>query len=204
MKKNNVCEVYSLIGLINALVKDVFINLDIVEATFDDTYTIKLSWMNGVYHTQKVFSGNEILKDNGKLIAKLISEETGYDIYGDIEEIASCKKREKVKDKVDIGDFLSTYHLDFYSETAIEYIIRASLKDEKLKDLKKARWHLNKLIIKITGAELQKQKEEELAEAKKYCEDDIVATENLFNYINNAFGAQIFCTEEEKEKNRKP
>ena len=108
MKNNNLCAVYSLVDLINTLVKDIFIRLNIIECTFDDTYTIKLSWLNGVYSTKKVFSGDELLKDNGKLIANFIEEETGYDVYGDIEEIALCKKLRKVEKNIDgisINDF---------------------------------------------------------------------------------------------------
>lgn len=212
MKKNNICEVYSLIGLINTLVKDGFINLDIVEATFDDTYTIKLSWMNGVYHTQNVFTGDEVLKDNGKSIADFIQQETGYDVYGDIEEIASCKKRrkvkggikvEKIRDGVSINDFISALGLNFDSDSGeiIRCVARASYGNDKLYYLKKAHWYLYRLINRALQEELQRENE---ALAKKYCEEDVVATQDMFDYINNAFGAQIFCTEEEKEKNRKP
>lgn len=196
MKDNNICAVYSLIDLINTLVKDDFIHLDIVDSTFDDTYTIKLSWMNGIYSTQKVFSGNEILKDNGKLIANLIKEETGYDIYGNIEDIASCKKQEKAKSGIGVNDFISAWNLDFNSGNVIKYITRASLKNNNLEDLKKARWYINKLIDKAIEAESQRQ--------KKYYEEDVIAINDMFDYINNAFGAEIFHTKKERRKNRRP
>ena len=192
MKNNNVCAVYSLVNLINTLVKDNFISLDIIECTFDDTYTIKLSWLNGVYSTQNVFSGDELLKDNGKSIANFIEQETGYDVYGDIEAIAYCKRREKTKHNLGVNDFISAWNLDFNSGNVIKYITRASLKNNNLEDLKKARWHLNKLIEEAIEAESQRQKE--------YCEEDTVATEDMFDYINKAFGAQIFGTREEKSE----
>lgn len=205
MKKNNICAVYSLVDLINTLVKDNFISLDIIEATFDDTYTIKLSWMNGVYKTQKVFSGNEILKDNGKLIANFIEQETGYDVYGDIEEIASCKKQRKVeknRDGVSINDFISALGLDFDSDFGeiLRCVARASYEKDKLYYLKKARWYLNRLIDEALEEESQRQKE-----VNKYCEEDVVATQDMFDFINNAFGAEIFPTKKNgEEKNRKP
>lgn len=237
MKNNNVCAVYSLVDLINTLVKDNFISLDIIECTFDDTYTIKLSWMNGVYRTQKVFSGDELLKDNGKLIASFIKEETGYDVYGDIKEIASCKKRkkdkdgikvEKIRDGVSINDFISAWDLDFDSGEIIRCVARASYRKDKLDYLKKARWYLNRLINRALQEELQREKEalesslectvnpifikeneeniskEELEEVKKYCEEDVVDTQDMFDYINNAFGAEIFPTKRGEEKNRRP
>lgn len=204
MKNNNVCAVISLVDLINTLVKDNFINLDITECTFDDTYTIKLSWMNGVYRTQKVFSGNEILKDNGKLIADFIREETGYDVYGDIKEIASCEKRRKVeknRDIVNINDFISALGLDFDSDFGeiLRCVARASYENDKLYYLKKAHWYLDRLINKALQEESQKQKE-----VKKYCEEDVVATQDMFDYINNVFGAEIFPTKKVEEKKRRP
>ena len=237
MKNNNVCAVYSLVDLINTLVKDNFIRLDIIECTFNDTYTIKLSWMNGVYSTKKVFSGDELLKDNGKLIANFIKEETGYDVYGDIKEIASCKKRkkdkdgikvEKIRDGVSINDFISAWDLDFDSGEIIRCVARASYGKDKLYYLKKARLYLNRLINRALREELQREKEalesslectvnpifvkenkeniskEELEEVKKYCEEDVVATQDMFDYINNAFGADIFPTKRGEEKNRRP
>ena len=212
MKNNNVCAVISLVDLINTLVKDNFISLDIIECTFDDTYTIKLSWMNGVYSTKKVFSGDEILKDNGKLIADFIREETWYDIYGDIEEIASCKKREKTKDgikiekirdRVSINDFISALGLNFdsdYSEI-IRCVARASYEKDRLYYLKKARLYLNRLINRALQEELKRENE---SLAKKYCEEDVVATQDMFDYINDAFGAEIFPTKMGEEKNRRP
>lgn len=212
MKNDNVCAVYSLVDLINTLVKDNFISLDIVECTFDDTYTIKLSWLNGVYSTKKVFSGDELLKDNGKLIADFIQKETGYDVYGDIEEIASCKKQEKTKDGikiekirdgVSINEFISALGLNFDSDYGeiIRCVARASYGKDRLYYLKKARWYLDRLINGTLREELQRENE---ALAKKYCEEDVVATQDMFDYINNSFGAEIFPTKKGEEKNRRP
>lgn len=195
MKNNNVCAVYSLVDLINTLVKDIFIRLNIIECTFDDTYTIKLSWLNGVYSTKKVFSGDELLKDNGKLIANFIEEETGYDVYGDIEEIALCKKLRKVEKNIDgisINDFISAWGLDLDSGEVIRCVARASYEKDRLCYLKKARWYLNRLIDESLEAESQRQKE-----VKKYCEEDVIDTQDMFDYINKAFGAQIFGKGEE-------
>ena len=194
MKNNNVCAVYSLVDLINTLVKDNFISLDITECTFDDTYTIKLSWMNGFYSTKKVFSGDELLKDNGKSIAEFIQQKTGYDVYGDIKEIASCEKQKKSKEEmkneknISTSEFISTITLLDYGEI-IRCVARASYGKDKLYYLKKARLYLNRLINRALQEELQIDKE-----AEKYCEEDVIATQDMFDYINNAFGAEIFHT----------
>lgn len=204
---NNVCAVYSLVDLINTLTKDNFISLDIIECTFDDTYTIKLSWLNGVYSTQNVFSGDELLKDNGKSIADFIQQETGYDVYGDIKEIASCKKRRKVeksRDEISLNDVISAWDLNLDCGEIIRCVARASYEKDKLYYLKKARWYLNRLIDEAREAELQRQKEEGLTSVNKYCEEDVVATQDMFDYINNAFGAEIFSTKKGEEKNRRP
>lgn len=41
-----------------------------------------------------------------------------------------------------------TEHLDFLTGNAIKYIWRAGLKDDKLEDLKKAKWYIERLIEK--------------------------------------------------------
>lgn len=202
MKNNNVCAVYSLVNLINILLKDRFISLDIIECTFDDTYTIKLSWLNGVYSTQNVFTGDEVLKNNGRLIADFVQRETGYDVYEDIEEIASCKKREKtkvekVRDELSINDFISALGLNPDSSEILRCVARATYENDKLYYLKKARWYLNRLIDEAVEEESQR-------EAEKYCEEDVVAMQDMFDYINNAFGAEIFPTKKGEEKNRRP
>lgn len=218
MKNNNVCAVYSLVNLVNILLKDSFISLDIIECTFDDTYTIKLSWLNGVYSTENVFTGDEVLKDNGKLIADFIQQETGYDVHEDIEEIASCKKREKpkvekVRDELSINDFISALGLNLDSSEILICVARASYENDKLYYLKKARWHLNRLIDRALQEELQREKEafesayeravtpkEKLVEVKKYCEEDVIATQDMFDYINNAFGVEIFSTKKKERR----
>lgn len=243
MKNNNVCAIYSLVNLVNALAKDDFISLDIIECTFDDTYTVKLSWMNGVYSTQNVFTGDELLKNNCESIADFIQQETGYDIHGDLKDVALCKKRRKVeknKDGVSINDLVSALGLDFNSDAGeiIRCVDRASHENDKLYYLQKARWYLDRLINRALREELQRKNEapestlkrtvtpiiiketpnivkgnepitpkEKLVEAEKYekyCEEDVVAIQDMFDYINNAFGAEIFPTKKGEEKNRRP
>lgn len=179
MKNNNVCAVYSLVNLINILLKDRFISLDIIECTFDDTYIIKLSWLNGVYSIQNVFTGNEVLKNNGRLIADFIQQETGYDVYEDIEEIASCKKREKtkvekVRDELNINDFISALGLNPDSSEILRCVARATYENDKLYYLKKALWYLNRLINEAVEEESQR-------EAEKYCQEDVVAIDDMFD-----------------------
>ena len=41
-----------------------------------------------------------------------------------------------------------TEHMDFLTGNTLKYLWRAGLKENKLEDLKKARWYLDRLIAK--------------------------------------------------------
>ena len=171
---NNEEKVIRIVSLLNDILKDVYVNLTVEQVWFKASiFTIKLSWQNGAHTVYKLFSDDEILKDNGKVLADFIKEETGYDIHGAFKDISPCKKQNSVnkinkdeiknpnryveeervnhpehytKGGIEVHDFISAWRMDFDTGNVIKYVTRAPYKNNKLEDLKKARWYLNKLI----------------------------------------------------------
>ena len=171
---NNEEKVIRIVSLLNDILKDVYVNLTVEHVWFTSSiFTIKLSWQNGAHTVYKSFSGDEILKNNGEVLADFIKEETGYDIHGAFTEFGSCEKQNKInevnkeqiknpnryaeeervnhpehytKGGIEVHDFISAWRMDFDAGNVIKYVTRAPYKNNKLEDLKKARWYLNKLI----------------------------------------------------------
>ena len=168
---NNEEKVIRIVNFLNDILKDVYVNLTVEQVWFKASiFTIKLSWQNGAHTVYKSFSSDEILKDNGKVLADFIKEETGYDIHGAFTEFYPCEKQKKVnketiknpnryaeeervnhpehytKGGIEVHDFISAWRMDFDAGNVIKYVTRAPYKNNKLEDLKKARWYLNKLI----------------------------------------------------------
>jgi hypothetical protein len=48
--------------------------------------------------------------------------------------------------KIEVFDFINAWDLSFAQGNVIKYTVRAPYKGSELKDLKKARWYLDKLI----------------------------------------------------------
>jgi hypothetical protein len=48
--------------------------------------------------------------------------------------------------KIEVYDFINAWDLSFAQGNVIKYTVRAPYKGSELKDLKKARWYLDKLI----------------------------------------------------------
>ena len=185
-------KVIRIVSLLNDIIKDVYVNLTVEHVWFKSMwstpsiFTIKLSWQNGAHTVYKSFSGDEILKDNGKVLADFIKEETGYDIHGAFTDFGSCEKQNKInkvnevnkeqienpncyaedervnhpehytKGGIEVHDFISAWRMNFDAGNVIKYVTRAPYKNNKLEDLKKARWYLNKLI-----EEAEKEKKHE-------------------------------------------
>ena len=47
---------------------------------------------------------------------------------------------------IEVFDFINSWELSFPEGNVVKYVVRAPYKGSKLKDLKKARWYLDKLI----------------------------------------------------------
>ena len=48
--------------------------------------------------------------------------------------------------KIEVIDFIEDWKLNFSAGNVIKYVVRAPYKEEKLEDLKKAMWYLQRLI----------------------------------------------------------
>lgn len=171
---NNEEKVIRIVGFLNDILKDVYVNLTVERIWFKSSViTIKLSWQNGAHTAYKTFSSDEILRDNSKMLADFIKEATGYDIHGAFKEVSPCEKQNSVnkinkevienpkryiedervnhpehytKGGIEVHDFISAWRMDFDAGNVVKYVTRAPYKNNKLEDLKKARWYLNKLI----------------------------------------------------------
>lgn len=53
------------------------------------------------------------------------------------------------KGKIEVIDFIEDQQLPFYLGNVVKYIARAGSKGDKLEDLKKARWYLDRYINKV-------------------------------------------------------
>lgn len=47
---------------------------------------------------------------------------------------------------IEVFDFITSWELSFTEGNVIKYVVRAPYKGSKLKDLRKARWYLDRLI----------------------------------------------------------
>lgn len=201
MVVNNEEKVIRLVGLLNDILKDVYVNLTVERMWFKSSViTIKLSWQNGAHTVYKTFPCDEILRDNGKVLADFIKEETGYDIHGAFKVVDPCKKQNSInkinkevmenpillkekqiktfsnscmsaedehvnhpehytKGGIEVHDFISAWSMDFDTGNVIKYVTRAPYKSNKLEDLKKARWYLNKSIEKAEKEEKHEKHE---------------------------------------------
>lgn len=176
---NNEEKVIRIVNSLDDILKDVYVNLTVEHVWFKSMwstpsiFTIKLSWQNGAHTAYKSFSGDEILKNNGEVLADFIKEATGYDIHGAFKVVDPCTNQNSVnkidkkeienpkryiedervnhpehytKGGIEVHDFISAWRMDFDAGNVIKYVTRAPYKNNKLEDLKKARWYLNKLI----------------------------------------------------------
>lgn len=62
--------------------------------------------------------------------------------------------------KIEPAEFIEANELDFFEGNVIKYVVRAPYKGTPVKDLKKARWYLDRLIRRA-------EVEEELEENRK-------------------------------------
>ena len=47
---------------------------------------------------------------------------------------------------IEVADFIESWQMSFFEGNVIKYVTRAPYKSNTLKDLKKAKWYLNRLI----------------------------------------------------------
>ena len=54
--------------------------------------------------------------------------------------------------KIEVIEVIEDWKLGFHDGNAVKYIARAAHKGNRLQDLQKARWYLDRLITKLTEA----------------------------------------------------
>jgi hypothetical protein len=57
------------------------------------------------------------------------------------------------KGGIEVHDFISAWNMDFDTGNVIKYVTRAPYKGNKLQDLQKAKWYLDKLIERAEPSE---------------------------------------------------
>lgn len=92
-----------------------------------------------------------------ELVAQNIDEEAMQTITEKITQTFAEPKKEDVinhpshytRGKIEVIDFIEDQHLPYHLGNVIKYIARAGYKGDKLEDLKKARWYLDRYINEV-------------------------------------------------------
>lgn len=72
-------------------------------------------------------------------------------MYGNIEHDAVNHPSHYTRGKIEVIDFIEDQQLPYHLGNVIKYIARAGYKGDKLEDLKKARWYLDRYINEVMG-----------------------------------------------------
>ena len=74
-------------------------------------------------------------------------------MYGNVEHDAVNHPSHYTRGKIEVIDFIEDQQLPYHLGNVIKYIARAGYKGDKLEDLKKARWYLDRYINEVMGHE---------------------------------------------------
>lgn len=72
-------------------------------------------------------------------------------MYGNVEHDAVNHPSHYTRGKIEVIDFIEDQQLPYHLGNVIKYIARAGYKGDKLEDLKKARWYLDRYINEVMG-----------------------------------------------------
>jgi hypothetical protein len=72
-------------------------------------------------------------------------------LYGNIEHDAVNHPSHYTRGNIEVIDFIEDQQLPYHLGNVIKYIARAGYKGDKLEDLKKARWYLDRYINEVMG-----------------------------------------------------
>lgn len=72
-------------------------------------------------------------------------------MYGNIKHDAVNHPSHYTRGKIEVIDFIEDQQLPYHLGNVIKYIARAGYKGDKLEDLKKARWYLDRYINEVMG-----------------------------------------------------
>lgn len=90
-------------------------------------------------------------EDSEKLTVYVPTVEDKDKLYGNIEHDAVNHPSHYTRGKIEVIDFIEDQQLPYHLGNVIKYIARAGYKGDKLEDLKKARWYLDRYINEVMG-----------------------------------------------------
>ena len=90
-------------------------------------------------------------EDSNKETVQVPTAEHMDKMYGNIEHDAVNHPSHYTRGKIEVIDFIEDQQLPYHLGNVIKYIARAGYKGDKLEDLKKARWYLDRYINEVMG-----------------------------------------------------
>ena len=91
------------------------------------------------------------IEDSSKEAVQVPTAEHMDKMYGNIEHDAVNHPSHYTRGKIEVIDFIEDQQLPYHLGNVIKYIARAGYKGDKLEDLKKARWYLDRYINEVMG-----------------------------------------------------
>lgn len=91
------------------------------------------------------------IEDSSKEAVQVPTDEHMDKMYGNIEHDAVNHPSHYTRGKIEVIDFIEDQQLPYHLGNVIKYIARAGYKGDKLEDLKKARWYLDRYINEVMG-----------------------------------------------------
>ena len=91
------------------------------------------------------------IEDSSKEAVQVPTAEHMDKMYGIIEHDAVNHPSHYTRGKIEVIDFIEDQQLPYHLGNVIKYIARAGYKGDKLEDLKKARWYLDRYINEVMG-----------------------------------------------------
>lgn len=90
-------------------------------------------------------------EDSKKLTVYAPTVEDKDKLYSNIEHDAVNHPSHYTRGKIEVIDFIEDQQFPYHLGNVIKYIARAGYKGDKLEDLKKARWYLDRYINEVMG-----------------------------------------------------
>ena len=91
------------------------------------------------------------IEDSHKGTVQVPTAEHMDKMYGNIKHDAVNHPSHYTRGKIEVIDFIEDQQLPYHLGNVIKYIARAGYKGDKLEDLKKARWYLDRYINEVMG-----------------------------------------------------
>lgn len=93
------------------------------------------------------------IEDTNKETIQVPTAEHMEAMYGNVEHDAVNHPSHYTRGKIEVIDFIEDQQLPYHLGNVIKYVARAGYKGNKLEDLKKARWYLDRYINEVMGHE---------------------------------------------------